>query len=213
ALRAAPGLRAARARGGPGDRAVGGAPAPADVAAALDVGAGVAADLVGGGARALVTGDMGIGNTTPSAAVIAALTGRPAADVTGRGTGIDDATLARKVAAGESGLRRLPDGGGALGVLAEVGGVEIAPLARVGVGGAGARVAVVVDGVIALAGTMAAAVLAPDALGYCVAGHRSTEPGAAVALDHLGLEPVLDLGLRLGEGTGACLALPVLEVA
>jgi nicotinate-nucleotide--dimethylbenzimidazole phosphoribosyltransferase len=72
---------------------------------------------------------------------------------------------------------------------------------------------VVVDGVIALAGTMAAAVLAPDVLGYCVAGHRSTEPGASVALAHLGLEPVLDLGLRLGEGTGACLALPVLEVA
>src|SRR5262249_61712052 len=108
ALRAAPGLRAARARGGPGDRAVGGAPAPADVAAALDVGAGVAADLVGGGARALVTGDMGIGNTTPSAAVIAALTGRPAVDVTGRGTGLADATPAPQGGAGGSGPRPPP---------------------------------------------------------------------------------------------------------
>jgi nicotinate-nucleotide--dimethylbenzimidazole phosphoribosyltransferase len=212
-LPSGPGLRATKVRRGTRDLAVEAALDRADVVAALDVGAGVAADLVGGGAFALVTGDMGIGNTTPSAAVIAALTGRPAAAVTGRGTGIDDATLTRKVAAVESGLRRLPDGAGPLDVLAEVGGLEIAALAGFVVGGAAARVPVVVDGVIALAGAMAAAVLAPDALGYCVAGHRSTEPGASVALGHLGLEPVLDLGLRLGEGTGACLALPVLEVA
>jgi len=212
-LPSAPGLRAAKVRRGTRDLAVEAALDRADVLAALDVGAGVAADLVGGGAGALVTGDMGIGNTTPSAAVIAALTGRPADDVTGRGTGIDDATLARKVTAVESGLRRLPDDAGPLDVLAEVGGLEIAALAGFVVGGAAARVPVVVDGVIALAGTMAAAALVPDALGYCVAGHRSTEPGASVALGHLGLEPVLDLGLRLGEGTGACLALPVLEVA
>jgi nicotinate-nucleotide--dimethylbenzimidazole phosphoribosyltransferase len=212
-LPSAPGLRAAKVRRGTRDLAIEAALDPADVAAALDVGAGVAGDLVGGGACALVTGDMGIGNTTPSAAVIAALTGRRAADVTGRGTGIDDATLARKVAAVESGLRRVPEGAGPLDMLAEVGGLEIAAIAGFVVGGAAARVPVVVDGVIALAGTMAAAVLAPDALGYCVAGHRSTEPGASVALAHLGLEPVLDLGLRLGEGTGACLALPVLEVA
>jgi len=212
-LPSAPGLRAAKVRRGTRDLAIEAALDPADVVAVLDVGAGVAADLVGGGACALVTGDMGIGNTTPSAAVIAALTGRRAADVTGRGTGIDDATLARKVAAVESGLRRVPEGAAPLDVLAEVGGLEIAAIAGFVVGGAAARVPVVVDGVIALAGTMAAAVLAPDALGYCVAGHRSTEPGASVALAHLGLEPVLDLGLRLGEGTGACLALPVLEVA
>ena len=212
-LPSAPGLRAAKVRRGTRDLAVEAALDRADVLAALDVGAGVAADLVGGGAGALVTGDRGIGHTTPSAAVIAALTGRPADDVTGRGTGIDDATLARKVTAVESGLRRLPDDAGPLDVLAEVGGLEIAALAGFVVGGAAARVPVVVDGVIALAGTMAAAALVPDALGYCVAGHRSTEPGASVALGHLGLEPVLDLGLRLGEGTGACLALPVLEVA
>jgi nicotinate-nucleotide--dimethylbenzimidazole phosphoribosyltransferase len=214
-LPTAPGLRAAKVRRGTADLAVEPALTVDDVTAALDVGAGVAADLVGGGARALVTGDMGIGNTTPSAAVIAALTGQPAAAVTGRGTGIDDATLARKVAAVESGLARLasrpaPD---ARVILAEVGGLEIAAIAGFVVGGAAARVPVVVDGVIALAGTLAATAIAPDALGYCVAGHRSTEPGATAALVHLGIEPVLDLGLRLGEGTGACLALPVVEAA
>jgi len=212
-LPTAPGLRAAKVRRGTRDLAVVAALDPSDVAAALDVGAGVAADLVGAGARALVTGDMGIGNTTPSAAVIAALTGRPAAAVTGRGTGIDDATLARKVAAVDSGVARLGADAGPLDVLAEVGGLEIAAIAGFVVGGAAARVPVVVDGVIALAGTLAAVAVVPDALDYCVAGHRSTEPGASVALAELGLEPVLDLGLRLGEGTGACLALPVLEAA
>jgi nicotinate-nucleotide--dimethylbenzimidazole phosphoribosyltransferase len=214
-LPSAPGLRAAKVRRGTGDLAVEPALTPEDVAAGLDAGAAVAADLVGGGARALVTGDMGIGNTTPSAAVIAALAGQPAVAVTGRGTGIDDATLARKVAAVESGLARLARRAdpGPLDVLAEVGGLEIAALAGFVVGGAAARVPVVIDGVIALAGVLAAAAVAPDAVGFCVAGHRSTEPGATVALAHLVLEPVVDLGLRLGEGTGACLALPVLEAA
>jgi nicotinate-nucleotide--dimethylbenzimidazole phosphoribosyltransferase len=214
-LPSAPGLRAAKIRRGTADLAVEPALTPDEVAAGLDVGAAVAADLVGAGARALVTGDMGIGNTTPSAAVIAALTGQPAAAVTGRGTGIDDATLACKVAAVEAGLARLaqrPDAG-PVDVLAEVGGHEIAALAGFVVGGAAARTPVVIDGVIALAGALAAVALAPDALGYCVAGHRSTEPGASVALTQLGLDPVVDLGLRLGEGTGACLALPVLEAA
>ena len=212
-LPTAPGLRAAKVRRGTRDLAIEPALDPSDVVAALDVGAGVAADLVGAGARALVTGDMGIGNTTPSAAVIAALTGQPAPAVTGRGTGIDDATLARKVAAVESGVARLSVDAGPLDVLAEVGGLEIAAIAGFVVGGAAARVPVVVDGVIALAGTLAAVAVVPGALDYCVAGHRSTEPGASIALAHLGLEPVLDLGLRLGEGTGACLALPVLEAA
>jgi nicotinate-nucleotide--dimethylbenzimidazole phosphoribosyltransferase len=214
-LPSAPGLRAAKIRRGTADLAVEPALTLDEVAAGLDVGAAVAADLVGGGAQALVTGDMGIGNTTPSAAVIAALTGQPAAAVTGRGTGIDDATLARKVAAVEAGLARLakrPDAG-PVDVLAEVGGLEIAALAGFVVGGAAARMPVVIDGVIALAGALAAVALAPDALDYCVAGHRSTEPGASVALARLGLDPVVDLGLRLGEGTGACLALPVLEAA
>ena len=100
-----------------------------------------------------------------------------------------------------------------LRVLASVGGLEIAALAGFIIGGAAARVPVVVDGVIALAGLLTAAQLAPEAPQYCFAGHRSTEPGASVALEHLGLHPLLDLGMRLGEGSGACLALPIVQAA
>jgi nicotinate-nucleotide--dimethylbenzimidazole phosphoribosyltransferase len=209
----APGLREAKVRRGTADLAVEPAMTTAEVAEGLDVGAAVAADLVGSGARCLVTGDMGIGNTTPAAAVVAAFTGRAAAAVTGRGTGIDDAALTRKVAAVAAGLARVRPGADPVDVLAEVGGLEIVAIAGFVLGAAAARVPVVVDGVIALAGTCAAAALAPDSIGYCIAGHRSTEPGASVALEHLGLEPLLDLGLRLGEGTGACLAVPLLVVA
>jgi len=190
---------------------------------ALDAGAAIAADLVTAGADCLVTGDMGIGNTTASAALVAAFTGRPARMVTGRGTGISDVEWERKAVAVERGLERAA---GALAlpvtslseapaerVLAEIGGLEIAAIAGFVVGGAAARVPVVADGVIALAGALAAVALVPDAAGYLVAGHRSTEPGASVALAHLGLEPLLDLGLRLGEGTGACLAVPLVRAA
>ena len=180
--------------------------------AALDVGAEVAASLVADGARCLVTGDMGIGNTTPSAALIVALCHRPATIVTGRGTGIDDAAFARTVhvvsrAAGRAG-RRPP-----LEVLAECGGLEIAALAGFCVGGAAARVPVVVDGVIALAAALVADALAPGCRSYLIGGHRSVEPGATIALEHLGLDPLLDLGLRLGEGTGAVLAVPLVQAA
>jgi nicotinate-nucleotide--dimethylbenzimidazole phosphoribosyltransferase len=178
---------------------------------ALDVGAEVAARLVAGGARGLVTGELGIANTTAAAAVVAALAGRPAVETTGRGTGVDEATLAHKVAVVDEALACLPPGAEPLAVLASLGGFEIAALAGFIMGGAAARVPVVIDGVIAGAALLVASALVPDALGYCVAGHRSPEPGASVVLDDLGLVPVLDLGLRLGEGTGACLALPVLE--
>jgi nicotinate-nucleotide--dimethylbenzimidazole phosphoribosyltransferase len=208
-----PGLRLAKVRRGTADLAVEPAMTRAAVEAALDVGVAVALALVEEGAASLVTGDMGIGNTTPSAALIAAFTGRHPADVTGRGTGIDDATLARKIAAVTSGVDRIAPGASPLQIAAEVGGLEIVAIAGFVTGGAAAGVPVVVDGVIALAATCLAAAVAPDVIGYCIAGHRSTEPGASIALAHLGLEPVLDLGLRLGEGTGACLAVPVLEAA
>jgi nicotinate-nucleotide--dimethylbenzimidazole phosphoribosyltransferase len=212
-LAPAAGLLDRKVRPGTADLATGPAMTEAEATAALDAGAGVAADLVAAGARCLVTGEMGIANTTAAAAVVAALTGRPAAEVTGRGTGVDDATLARKVAVVEQAGARTDAAAGPLAVLASVGGLEIAALAGFVVGGAAARVPVVVDGLIAGAGLLVAARLVPDAVGYCVAGHRSTEPGASAVLDELGLEPVLDLGLRLGEGTGACLALPVVEAA
>jgi nicotinate-nucleotide--dimethylbenzimidazole phosphoribosyltransferase len=212
---AAPGLQRRNVRRGTADLSQGPAMTPAEAGAALDAGAAVADDLVGAGARALVTGEMGIGNTTPSAAIIAAITGRAPAEVTGRGTGISDEMLRTKIALIEAALERIgPDAAGdPVGLLAEVGGLEIAALAGFIVGGASHRVPVIVDGVIALAALLLARELCPDAASYAIAGHRSTEPGATIALEHLGLEPLLDLGLRLGEGSGACLALPIVEAA
>jgi nicotinate-nucleotide--dimethylbenzimidazole phosphoribosyltransferase len=208
----APGLLQRKVRRGTANLLWGPAMSVDEARQALDVGASVAADAVAAGARCLVTGDMGIGNTTASAAVIAALTGRPPADMTGRGTGIDDATLIRKILIVEAAAGRVR-GLDPLAVLASVGGLEIAAIAGFIVAGAAARVPVVVDGVIALAGLLAAAALAPTCLDYCIAGHRSTEPGATAALEHLDLEPLLDLGMRLGEGTGAVLAVPVVQAA
>lgn len=212
-LAGAPNLLRRNVRPGTANLAHGPALTEAETQQALDVGAEVAAQLVADGARALVTGEMGIGNTTPAAAVIAALTGRPAAEVTGRGTGIDDATLAHKVAVVEGALGRLPADADPWRVVAEVGGLELAGLAGFIVGGASHRVPVVIDGVIAGAALLVAHALCPDVLPYVIAGHRSTEPGATAVLEHVRLEPVLDLGLRLGEGSGACLALGVLEAA
>ena len=214
-LDAAPGLVRRKVRPGTADLTATTAMSLDEARDSLDVGAEVAADLVAGGARCLVTGEMGIGNTTPAAALIAALTGRPPAEVTGRGTGIDDATLARKVEVVQAGLARhaVAIAAGPLATLAALGGMEIAALAGFIVGAAAARVPVVIDGVIADAALLVAVHLAPGVLPFCIAGHRSSEPGASAVLAHLGLEPLLDLGLRLGEGSGACLALPVVEAA
>lgn len=184
-----------------------------DAIAALLVGADVAAATIAGGADLLVGGEMGIGNTTAAAAVIAACTGAPAEAVTGRGTGIDDATLQRKIGVVADALLRSGPPADPVDVLAELGGHEIAALAGFYLAGAAARVPVVVDGVIALAGACIAGGLAPPVVGSMIAGHRSTEPAATLALAHLGLEPVLDLGMRLGEGSGALLAVPVIRSA
>lgn len=208
-----PGVLHRRVRAGTRDLASEAALSGDEVLAALDVGVEVGEECVAGGARCLVTGDMGIGNTTPSAAVIAALTGRDAEEVTGRGTGIDDGRLRIKIEAVRAGLARLSPAADAVDVLREVGGLEIAALAGFVVAAAANRVPVVVDGVIAAAGMLAASALVPDVVGYAIAGHRSAEPGSTAVLEHLGLEPVLDLGLRLGEGTGAVLALPVVQAA
>ena len=149
---------------------------------------------------------MGIGNTTPSAALIASLCGRSAADVTGRGTGIDDERMERKIGIVRAAVARAAaaEDGSPLQLLASLGGLEIAALAGYIVGGAAAGVPVLLDGVIAAAAAVVAAAMVPDSVGYLVAGHR---------LQHLGLVPLLELDLRLGEGTGACLALPVLQAA
>jgi nicotinate-nucleotide--dimethylbenzimidazole phosphoribosyltransferase len=213
ALSGSPGLVARNVRPGTADLSQGPAMTAEEAGAALDVGASVAADAVAEGARLLVGGDMGIGNTTASAAVIAALTGRPAAAVTGRGTGVDDATLAHKTRIVEEAVSRLGAAPDPLTVLTEVGGLEIAALAGAMAGAAALGVPFVVDGVVGCAAALVGAGLAPATLGYLIAGHRSVEPGAGAALEHLGLRPLLDLGLRLGEGTGAVLAVPVVQSA
>jgi nicotinate-nucleotide--dimethylbenzimidazole phosphoribosyltransferase len=202
-----------KVRAGSADLSKGPALTPAEVECALDTGTEVARELVAAGHDLLVTGDMGIGNTTASAAVIGALTGRDAAAVTGRGTGIDDGMLAHKTDVIDRALARIRHDADARAVLTEVGGLEIAALAGFVIGGATARVPVVIDGVIALAGLLAAERLNPGVAARSIAGHRSTEPAATIVLEHLALVPVLDLEMRLGEGTGACLAVPVMQAA
>jgi len=213
-LEAAPGLLPRKVRGGTGDMTVEPAMTRDEARAAVEVGIEVARDLVAAGNRCLLTGDMGIANTTASAALIAAFTGAAPAAVTGRGTGIDDATLAHKVAVVDRALAlHRPDPADPLGVLAAVGGLEHAALAGFLLGGAALRVPVVLDGVIACSAALAARAFAPDAVGAMIAGHRSAEPGAAHALEALGLAPLVSLDLRLGEGSGAALALPILQSA
>lgn len=181
---------------------------------AIMVGVEIARDLVAAGNRCLLTGDMGIANTTASAALICAFTGREPAEVTGHGTGIDSVTHARKVDVVRRGLaRHQPDPADPVGVLAAFGGLEHAALAGFILGAAALRVPVILDGVIAGAAALAAVALVPDAVECCIAGHRSVEPGHAATLDHLGLRPLVDLELRLGEGTGALLALPIVQSA
>ncbi|MEU8267357.1 nicotinate-nucleotide--dimethylbenzimidazole phosphoribosyltransferase [Sphaerisporangium sp. NPDC049002] len=268
----APGLLSRKVAYGTADLSRGPAMTIDQAVAAIEVGVSVARDLTGAGAACLITGDMGIANTTASAALICAFTGADAAGTTGRGTGADAATLSRKIeivrrgleingipttpptrpakgvppaelgsppgavdSAGQgspsgvvvSGERDAPSGvvdsGGrgtpsgsvdeALRRLAAVGGLEHAAIAGFVLGAAAAGVPVILDGVIAGSAALVAAALAPDAVDYCVAGHRSAEPGHAIALDHLGLRPLVDLELRLGEGTGALLAYPLVSAA
>ncbi len=190
----------------------------AEVEQALLVGAEVADRLVAEGAEVLLTGDMGIANTTASAALVAAFTGADPDRVTGRGTGIDPDTWRLKVDVVRGALDVHADvvasaAADPLAVLAALGGLEHAAIAGFVLAAAGHRVPVVLDGVIAGAAALAATALAPLAVHACIAGHRSVEPGHAVALDRLGLRPLIDLDLRLGEGTGALLALPVVRAA
>lgn len=160
------------------------------------------------------TGDMGIANTTPSSAIAACLTRQSALAVTGRGTGLDDRQLAVKVRVIEAALNlNRPDPEDALDVLAKVGGFEIGGIAGVILGAAALRKPVVVDGFISTAGALLAHKLAPASREFIIAAHRSMEPGHRIMQDHLGLVPLLDLNLRLGEGTGAAIAMPIVEAA
>ncbi|GAA3450700.1 nicotinate-nucleotide--dimethylbenzimidazole phosphoribosyltransferase [Dactylosporangium matsuzakiense] len=208
----AEGLLSRKVRAGTRDLSVEPAMTREEAIRAIEVGMQVADDLVSGGARALLTGDMGIANTTPSAALIAAFTHADPAAVTGLGTGIDSETHARKVAVVTAAVVGL-QAEDPIDVLAAVGGLEHAALAGYILKGAELRVPVILDGVIAASAALAAHALAPAASAAMVAGHRSAEPGASVALGYLELEPLVDLGLRLGEGTGAALALPIVASA
>lgn len=183
-------------------------------AAAIQVGLDVVAAECEVGLDLVATGDMGIGNTTASAAIIAVLSGLPVEQVTGRGTGVDDDGLKRKVAAIEQALAvNRPDPADAFDVLQKVGGLEIAGLAGVIIGAAMHRVPVVIDGFISGAAAVIAAGMVPEVKPYLIASHLSVEKGHAAMLALLGLEPLLDLDLQLGEGTGAALAFHIVDAA
>lgn len=178
------------------------------------VGIDLAAEAVKEGAGLIGTGEMGIGNTTPSAAITAVMTGRPIGEVTGRGTGIDEAGRAHKTAVIQQAIAlHRPHRSDPLDVLAKVGGLEIGGLAGLILGAAAARVPVVLDGFIAGAAALIAVGLAPACREHLIASHRSVERGHQALLDHLGLKPLLDLDLRLGEGTGACLGMDLVCAA
>lgn len=205
-IAALPGLVACPLGRGTANCAAGPAMTRAQATRSVEEGAGLAEAAIADGADLLGTGEMGIGNSTVAAAVIAAVTGAPAEAVTGRGTGVDDATWRRKVDVVRRALAvNRPDPADGLDVLAKVGGFEIGGLAGVILAAAARRVPVALDGFIATAAALVATALAPHARVVLFASHRSAEPGHGVALLHLGLSPYLDLGLRLGEGTGAAL--------
>jgi nicotinate-nucleotide--dimethylbenzimidazole phosphoribosyltransferase len=203
-------------RVGPGTRNLARGPAMTrdEAVRALEAGIAVAADLAGGGVDVLAIGEMGIANTTAASALAAAFTGAAPAEVTGRGTGIDDAAHRRKVDVVRRALSvNRVDAADPLGALAALGGFEIAGLAGVVLGAAARRIPVVVDGFIASAAALAAARLAPRAARALFAAHRSVEAGHGAVLRALDLRPLLELDLRLGEGTGAALALHLVEAA
>ena len=186
---------------------------PPQAVQAIDAGIEVVAALADS-TDVFGTGDMGIANTTPSTAVVAAITGEPVAALAGRGTGIDDAQLTRKIAAVEAALAvNRPDARDGLDVLAKVGGFEIGGIAGVVLAAAARRKPVVVDGFISTAGALIAQALCPAAIEYVVAAHRSAEQGHRAMQRQLGKEPLLDLNLRLGEGSGAALAMNLVEAA
>ncbi|MFI2371425.1 nicotinate-nucleotide--dimethylbenzimidazole phosphoribosyltransferase [Streptomyces sp. NPDC018833] len=213
-LPATPGLLPRKVRPGTADFTTGPALSREDVLAAIEVGIETARDLVAAGNKALLTGEMGIANTTTSAALIAVYTGADPAEITGRGTGINDEMHARKVDVVRRALDlHQPDPADPIGVLSAVGGLEHCALVGLILGGASLRTPVVLDGVSTGAAALVARAIAPEALAACIAGHRSAEPGHVAALNKLGLRPLVDLDLRLGEGTGALLALPIVQSA
>jgi len=209
-----PGLIQRKVMCGTRNQAQGPAMTREEAAQALQVGIDVLNEEAERGLDLVATGDMGIGNTTPSSAIAAALTGLPVAQVVGRGTGIDDQGLERKIKVIEQSLAvNQPDANDAMDVLHKVGGLEIAGLAGVMIAAASRRIPVVVDGFISTAAAMIAVKLAPRTRDYLISAHRSVEVGHQAMLKHLKLTPLLDLNMRLGEGTGAALAFHLIEAS
>jgi nicotinate-nucleotide--dimethylbenzimidazole phosphoribosyltransferase len=184
-----------------------------DVRAALSVGASTAERLTAGGSQLLCVGEVGIGNTTASAILISHFCGLEPRSATGRGSGIDDATLLRKQELVARIVEELRGERDPIAVAARVGGLEIIAIAGLIVSAAAIGVPVVLDGVTTQAAALLARALVPESVHSCIAGHRSSEPASRHALEHLALEPVIDLDMRLGEGTGALLAVPILRAA
>jgi nicotinate-nucleotide--dimethylbenzimidazole phosphoribosyltransferase len=209
-----PAVRLRRIKAGTANMAAGAAMSRSDAEAALNIGIELAEEAIGDGLDVLGLGEMGIGNTTAAAAVAAAIVGREGEAVIGPGSGVDEAGLSRKAAAVNRALEvNQPQGGDALDVLAKVGGFELGALAGACLAAARRRVAVVTDGFPATAAAMLAVLAAGRMRDYLIAGHQSMEPGHGLMLDWLGLAPVLQMQMRLGEGTGAALAMPILEAA
>jgi nicotinate-nucleotide--dimethylbenzimidazole phosphoribosyltransferase len=208
-----PNVRNERVANGTQDIRTDDAMSDAVVRAALEVGAQTAERLIAGGSRCLVTGEVGIANTTPSAALIAHFTQTTAEQVTGRGSGIDDQTYARKVEIVTQLIEKTKNQKDPIKTLAQIGGIEIAALTGYILRAASLQIPVVLDGVITLAAATVAQAVNPEIKEFLIAGHSSSEPGSRIAITHLKLQPILDLELRLGEGTGALLAVPIIRSA
>jgi nicotinate-nucleotide--dimethylbenzimidazole phosphoribosyltransferase len=186
----------------------------AELESALIVGLDLATTAHEQGRTLIGTGEMGIGNTTAASAITAVLTGRSVATVTGRGTGVDDSALKRKMQVIETALAvNHPQRSDPLDILRKVGGLEIVGMTGLIVGAAGRRIPVVVDGFISTAAAAVACAIEPKIRAFIFAGHRSSEPGHSVLLEFLGQKPLLDLEMRLGEGTGAALAMTIIDAA
>lgn len=206
------GLRIVKVAHGTKNMAVGPAMSRTEAVRAVEVGIGLVNEFVQKGYGMVATGDMGIANTTPSSAIAAVFTGLPVEMVTGYGTGITEKSFDTKVSVIKRAIEvNRPDPADPLDVLAKVGGLEIAGIAGVVLGAAAARIPVVVDGFISSAGALVACELMPEAKGYVIAAHRSVEAGHLAVLGRIGHRPLLDLDMRLGEGTGAALAMNLVE--
>ena len=213
-LESNPGLISRRIAAGTQDMSTGPAMTVVQATRSVEAGIEIVTTEIKKGLDIVATGDMGIGNTTASAAICAVMTGKTAAEVTGRGTGLDDQQLRQKIMIiNEAITLNKPDFSKPLEVLAKVGGFEIGGLAGVILGAASHRVPVIIDGFISGAAALIAAGLCPQCTDYMIAGHCSVEPGHKILLQHLGLKPLLDLEMRLGEGTGAALAMSFAEIS